>query len=38
MMYSVLITEQAENDLHGIFEYISFTLYEPGYASGKYKN
>ena len=35
MMYSVLITEQAENDLHGIFEYISFTLYEPGYAAGK---
>ncbi|MBR4860607.1 MAG: type II toxin-antitoxin system RelE/ParE family toxin [Firmicutes bacterium] len=35
MMYSVVITKQAEEDLHGIFEYISFTLYEPGYAAHK---
>ena len=35
MMYSVVITEQAEEDLRGIFEYISFTLYEPGYAAHK---
>ena len=34
-MYSVVITKQAEEDLHGIFEYISFTLYEPGYAAHK---
>lgn len=35
MMYSVVITKQAEEDLRGIFEYISFTLYEPGYAAHK---
>ena len=35
MIYSVVITEQAEEDLRGIFEYISFTLYELGYAAHK---
>ena len=35
MIYSVVITEQAEDDLRGIFEYISFELYVPEYAAGK---
>lgn len=29
MMYSIQISEQAENDLRGIFEYISFVLLSP---------
>lgn len=35
MIYSVVITKQAEEDLRGIFEYISFILYVPEYAAGK---
>ena len=30
--YAVLITETAENDLRGIYEYIAFHLHSPGIA------
>lgn len=30
--WKVVYTEQAENDLRGIYEYIAFTLLEPGIA------
>ena len=33
MMYSIQISEQAEQDLRGIFEYISFVLLSPTNAS-----
>ena len=29
MSYEVTLTEQAENDLRGIFEYIAFDLLSP---------
>ena len=36
-MYSVKISEQAEKDLRGIFEYIGFVLESPQYAAQKIK-
>ena len=32
MIYDVVLTEQAEFDLRGIYEYIAFELLEPDYA------
>ena len=35
MIYEVKISEQADNDLRGIFEYIAFELQSPENASGQ---
>ena len=35
MKYDVTFTEQAENDLSGIFEYIAFDLLSPENAAGQ---
>jgi toxin ParE1/3/4 len=35
MSYEVTLTEQAENDLRGIFEYIAFNLLSPENAIGQ---
>ena len=35
MKYDVTFTEQAENDLRGIFEYIAFDLLSPENATGQ---
>ena len=35
MIYEVEISEQADNDLRGIFEYIAFELQSPENASGQ---
>ncbi|WP_314056499.1 type II toxin-antitoxin system RelE/ParE family toxin [Shuttleworthella satelles] len=35
MKYDVTLTEQAENDLRGIFEYIAFDLLSPENAAGQ---
>ena len=35
MTYDVTFTEQAENDLRGIFEYIAFDLLSPENAAGQ---
>ena len=32
MMYKVRLTEQAREDLRGIYEYVAYTLFEPGVA------
>ena len=36
MKYDVTFTEQAENDLRGIFEYIAFDLLSPENAAGQF--
>lgn len=33
MKYSIVLTEQADSDLRGIYEYIAFTLLEPKVAA-----
>ncbi len=33
MKYKLVLTEQADLDLRGIYEYIAFTLFEPGIAN-----
>ena len=35
MKYKIILTEQAEADLRNIYEYIAFTLLEPGIAAGQ---
>ena len=35
MIYELEISEQADNDLRGIFEYIAFELQSPQNASGQ---
>ena len=35
MIYEVEVSEQADNDLRGIFEYIAFELQSPENASGQ---
>lgn len=35
MKYKLLLTEQADLDLRGIYEYIAFTLLEPDVAAGQ---
>lgn len=35
MMYAVEMTDQAENDLREIYEYIAFELLTPDHASGQ---
>ncbi|WP_395013582.1 type II toxin-antitoxin system RelE/ParE family toxin [Robinsoniella peoriensis] len=35
MKYRLVLTEQADSDLRGIYEYIAFSLLEPGYAAGQ---
>ena len=35
MIYEVEVSEQADNDLRGIFEYIAFELQSPKNASGQ---
>ena len=35
MMYEVEVSEQADSDLRGIFEYIAFELQSPENASGQ---
>ncbi|WP_062105433.1 type II toxin-antitoxin system RelE/ParE family toxin [Bacillus niameyensis] len=35
MKYKLLLTEQADLDLRGIYEYIAFTLLEPDIAAGQ---
>ena len=35
MTYSISLTEQADSDLRGIYEYIAFSLLEPEYAAGQ---
>jgi plasmid stabilization system protein ParE len=35
MKYDVTLTEQAENDLRGIFEYIAYDLLSPDNAAGQ---
>ena len=35
MIYEVEVSEQADSDLRGIFEYISFELQSPENASGQ---
>ena len=35
MIYDIEISDQAEIDLRGIFEYIAFELQAPEYASGQ---
>jgi toxin ParE1/3/4 len=32
MMYKVRLTEQAKEDIRGIYEYVAYTLLEPGVA------
>ena len=34
MIYRVALTEQADSDLRGIYEYIAFSLQEPENAAG----
>lgn len=34
-IWEVFYTAQAENDLRGIYEYIAYTLQEPGVADGQ---
>ena len=36
MKWEVFYTEQAENDLRNVFEYIAFTLLVPETAKNKY--
>lgn len=35
MKYEIILTEQADTDLRCIYEYIAFTLLEPGIAAGQ---
>ena len=35
MIYEVIITDQADADLRGIYEYIAFDLLSPGNAAGQ---
>lgn len=35
MAYEIILTEQADTDLRSIYEYIAFTLLEPGIAAGQ---
>lgn len=35
MKYKLLLTEQADLDLRGMYEYIAFTLLEPNIAAGQ---
>ncbi|MDE6604222.1 MAG: type II toxin-antitoxin system RelE/ParE family toxin [Lachnospiraceae bacterium] len=35
MIYEVIVTEQAEEDLRGIYEYIAFELLSPDHADGQ---
>lgn len=35
MTYEVIVSEQAELDLRGIYEYIAFELQSPDHASGQ---
>jgi toxin ParE1/3/4 len=35
MIYSITLTERADSDLRGIYEYIAFSLLEPEYAAGQ---
>lgn len=35
MKYNVFLTEQADTDLRSFYEYIAFTLLEPGLAAGQ---
>jgi toxin ParE1/3/4 len=35
MKYDIILTEQADTDLRSIYEYIAFTLLEPGIAAGQ---
>jgi len=35
MKYEIILTEQADADLRGIYEYIAYTLLEPGIATGQ---
>lgn len=35
MIYEVELSEQADSDLRGIFEYIAFELQSPGNARGQ---
>lgn len=35
MKYKIVITEQADKDLRGIYEYIAFNLLSPGNAKGQ---
>lgn len=35
MIYTVIVTEQAEEDLRGIYEYIAFELHSPENAVGQ---
>lgn len=35
MKFKVILTEQADADLRNIYEYIAFTLFEPGIARGQ---
>ena len=37
MIYEVEVSEQADSDLRGIFEYIAFELQSPENASGQLK-
>ena len=37
MIYEVEVSEQADSDLRGIFEYIAFELQSPKNASGQLK-
>lgn len=34
MKYKLLLTEQADLDLRGIYEYIAYTPFEPDIAAG----
>lgn len=35
MKYNIVLTEQADSDLRGIYEYIAFTLLEPKIAASQ---
>ncbi|BFL47547.1 MULTISPECIES: type II toxin-antitoxin system RelE/ParE family toxin [Lactonifactor] len=35
MIYHIALTEQADSDLRGIYEYIAFSLVEPENAAGQ---
>lgn len=35
MKYEIILTKQADADLRNIYEYIAFTLFEPGIAAGQ---
>lgn len=35
MIYDIVLTEKAEEDLRGIYEYIAFELLQPEYAVGQ---